>query len=148
MRHTGIGKLEYYLDDIKISDLVGSNIKFEFTGKIECVNCRRAIKKTFSDGYCYPCFISLACCDSCIIKPELCHYAKGTCREPSWGEEHCLKDHIVYLSVTTGLKIGITRETKIIKIMQYNAGEIRVLYKRLRLQLLQKGLFLGRLKLL
>ena len=112
MKHSGVGKLDYFLGDLKISDELGSKVKFKFTGKIECVNCSRVVKKTFQQGYCYPCFMSLARCDSCMIKPELCHYAKGTCREPEWGEEHCLKDHIVYLSVTTGLKVGITRETK------------------------------------
>ena len=54
-----------------------------------------------------------ASCDICIVKPELCHYEKGTCREPKWGEEHCMKPHIVYLSNTSSVKIGITREANI-----------------------------------
>jgi hypothetical protein len=53
--------------------------------------------------------MSLAQCDSCIIKPELCHYDKGTCREPEWGEANCLKGHFVYLSNTGNTKVGITR---------------------------------------
>ena len=55
----------------------------------------------------------LARCDLCILRPELCHYHKGTCREPSWGENNCLSPHIVYLANTSGVKVGITRETQI-----------------------------------
>jgi hypothetical protein len=51
----------------------------------------------------------LARCDTCIIKPELCHYDQGTCREPQWGEANCLKSHFVYLSNTGAIKVGITR---------------------------------------
>ena len=55
----------------------------------------------------------LARCDLCILKPETCHYAKGTCREPEWGEAHCMTPHIVYLANTSGLKVGITREGQV-----------------------------------
>lgn len=46
----------------------------------------------------------------CMVKPELCHYHKGTCREPEWGEKHCMKQHYIYLSYTSGMKVGITRQ--------------------------------------
>ena len=49
----------------------------------------------------------------CILKPETCHYHKGTCREPEWGEKNCFVPHFVYLSNTSGLKVGITRHTQI-----------------------------------
>jgi hypothetical protein len=44
-----------------------------------------------------------------MIKPEKCHYAEGTCREPEWGEKNCLQDHFVYLANTGQIKVGITR---------------------------------------
>ena len=47
------------------------------------------------------------------MKPELCHFHAGTCREPQWGETNCFADHFVYLSNTSGLKIGITRGNQI-----------------------------------
>jgi hypothetical protein len=46
----------------------------------------------------------------CIMSPERCHFAAGTCREPEWGETHCMIDHTVYLANTSGLKVGITRD--------------------------------------
>ena len=70
-------------------------------------------KRVFNQGYCYPCFQSLAQCDICIVKPELCHYEQGTCREPAWGEAHCMQPHYVYVANTSGLKVGITRGSQI-----------------------------------
>lgn len=109
--------LRYFLplDDVLLpmNELIGRQVSIRASEGIRCVGCGRASKKSFSQGYCYPCFIKLAACDLCIMKPETCHYHLGTCREPSWGEQHCMIPHIVYLANSTGLKVGITRETQI-----------------------------------
>lgn len=94
---------------LDINSLIGKEVTVTFSGDINCVHCNRKTKKSFNQGYCYPCLISLAQCDSCIIKPEKCHYHEGTCREPEWGEEHCFSDHFVYLANTGTVKVGITR---------------------------------------
>ena len=98
---------------IDLNACLNKTLIFEFTGRIVCVNCERQIKNSFNQGYCYPCFTKLAECDLCIMKPELCHYDKGTCRDPVWGQTHCMQPHIVYLSHTSGLKVGITRFSQI-----------------------------------
>jgi hypothetical protein len=98
---------------IALNPLMGKSIKLTYTGHIFCVHCRRSIKKSYNQGYCYPCFISLAQCDLCIMKPENCHYEAGTCREPAWGEAFCFKPHMVYLANSSGIKVGITRQTQI-----------------------------------
>ena len=82
-------------------------------GQIRCQACQRLTRKSYNQGYCYPCFTRLAACDMCIMKPELCHYAAGSCREPAWGEAHCMVPHIVYLANSSGLKVGITRATQV-----------------------------------
>ncbi|OFC71851.1 DUF2797 domain-containing protein [Alteromonas confluentis] len=94
---------------VDMNSLIGSEITLTSAGEIRCVHCDKKTKKSFNQGYCYRCLITLAQCDSCIIKPELCHYHEGTCREPEWGETHCLSDHFVYLANTGNLKVGITR---------------------------------------
>jgi hypothetical protein len=96
-----------------LNPVIGKPIKLTYTGKIFCVHCGRATKKSFNQGYCYPCFISLAQCDMCIMKPETCHYAAGTCREPAWGETFCMQTHYVYLANSSGIKVGITRQNQI-----------------------------------
>ncbi|MFT5112754.1 MAG: hypothetical protein ACI8P9_002082 [Parasphingorhabdus sp.] len=94
---------------LSMNSLIGSNITIRYSGKIHCVECGRRTNKSFSQGYCYPCFRSLAACDRCIMSPELCHYDQGTCRQPEWADEHCMQPHIVYLANSSGIKVGITR---------------------------------------
>lgn len=96
-----------------LNSMIGERIRLSFNGKIACVNCGKSTKKSWNQGYCYPCTLKLAECDICIVKPELCHYAQGTCRDPKWGEEHCLKPHVVYLANTSGAKVGITRQSQV-----------------------------------
>ncbi len=94
---------------VDMNALIGKPLTLTYHGEIHCVHCSRKTKKSFSQGYCYPCMMKLAECDTCIIKPELCHYHEGTCRDPQWGEAHCLSDHFVYLANTGNMKVGITR---------------------------------------
>lgn len=96
-----------------VNSWLGKRLSIEFEGLINCVHCDRVTKKSFNQGYCYPCFQRLAQCDSCIVKPEKCHFSAGTCREPEWGESNCNIDHVVYLANTSGVKVGITRGTQV-----------------------------------
>jgi hypothetical protein len=103
------------LDDqrIPLNALIGSNIAIEHVGDIHCIHCGRRSKKSFSQGYCYPCFTKLPQCDTCIMSPERCHFHHGTCRDPDWGEKYCFTDHFVYLANSSGVKVGITRGTQL-----------------------------------
>lgn len=96
-----------------LNELLGQHLQLRYAGQINCVHCNRVTNKSFNQGYCYPCFQTLAQCDSCIIHPERCHFDQGTCREPAWGEEFCMRDHIVYLANSSGAKVGITRSTQV-----------------------------------
>ncbi len=98
---------------VALNPLIGKRIRLEFSGAIRCIACDRATRKSFNQGYCYPCFRSLAACDLCIVRPELCHYHEGTCREPQWGRSHCMQPHIVYLAATSATKVGITRKSQV-----------------------------------
>lgn len=98
---------------LPLNALLGQSIRLVSRGAIFCIHCGRKSSKSFNQGYCYPCFRSLARCDTCIVRPELCHYFEGSCREPEWGETHCLIPHIVYLANSSGAKVGITRGTQL-----------------------------------
>ena len=100
-------------EELPLNPFIGKYLKLEFLGSIICKGCGRKTNKSFSQGFCFPCMRRLAQCDMCILKPETCHYHKGTCREPEWGERNCFVPHFVYLSNTSGLKVGITRHTQI-----------------------------------
>jgi hypothetical protein len=111
------GAVDYQIlldgDPLPLNSHIGKRLTLRYLGPIHCRHCGRATKKSFSQGYCYPCFTRLAQCDSCIVSPEKCHYHQGTCREPEWGEAHCMVSHIVYLANSSGIKVGITRETQL-----------------------------------
>ena len=98
---------------VPVNPLIGTKLRLEFLGEIYCTHCGRKTKKSFSQGYCYPCMTKLAQCDVCIMSPERCHYDAGTCRDPSWGEQFCMTDHVVYLANSSGVKVGITRATQL-----------------------------------
>lgn len=99
--------------EVPVNPLLGKRLRLEYLGAIHCTHCGRRTKKSFAQGYCYPCFTKLAQCDSCIVSPEKCHFDAGTCREPSWGEQFCMTDHVVYLANSSGVKVGITRATQL-----------------------------------
>ncbi|TNE81558.1 MAG: DUF2797 domain-containing protein [Gammaproteobacteria bacterium] len=111
------GPVDYQLpldeQRLPLNELLGSPIRICYTGAIHCTYCGRRSNKSFNQGYCYPCFKKLAQCDSCIVSPEKCHYFEGTCREPEWADSHCMVDHIVYLANSSGVKVGITRESQL-----------------------------------
>ncbi len=98
---------------VTLNEVIGSPISLRFVKQINCIHCGRKTNKSFSQGFCYPCFSSLAQCDMCIVKPETCHFHLGTCREPAWGEQHCMQDHYVYLANSSGIKVGITRGSQV-----------------------------------
>jgi hypothetical protein len=98
---------------LSLNDWLGKDIRIEYLQQIECIHCGRITRKSFSQGYCYPCFSSLAQCDLCIMSPEKCHFHLGSCREPEWAMSHCMRPHIIYLSNTSSVKVGITRETQL-----------------------------------
>ena len=110
---SGVAQYKLSFDDaeLDISALVGKPIELTFSQQIQCSACGSMTKKSYSQGYCWPCANSLARCDLCIMRPETCHYYQGTCREPEWGESYCFSPHIVYIANTSGIKVGITRKT-------------------------------------
>lgn len=111
----GAAQYQLRLDEqlIPLNEKIGQPIRIEYQGDIKCQECSRKTNKSFAQGYCYPCFSKLAQCDRCIMSPEKCHYDQGTCRDPQWGEEFCMQDHIVYLANSSGIKVGITRHSQV-----------------------------------
>lgn len=95
-----------------LNDFLGQPLQLRFTGKIYCIQCGRSTTKSFQQGYCYPCMQRLAECQFCIIHPEKCQIAHQACPENDWAHAQCAQPHIVYLANSSGLKVGITRETQ------------------------------------
>ncbi len=110
-------EIEYLLpvgeQKIPLNRLLGNVVRLRYSGSIYCVYCGRKTNKSFSQGYCFPCANSLARCDLCIMRPEICHFEQGTCREEAWALKNCFTPQIVYLASSSAVKVGITRQFQV-----------------------------------
>lgn len=99
----------------QLNDYLGQPLQLQFTGQITCVYCGRQTKKSFGQGFCFPCFRARAEADICIVKPEQCHYfdPADPCRDDAFAQRECFQPHVLYTSLTSGVKIGITRRKNI-----------------------------------
>jgi hypothetical protein len=100
-------------EEIFMNDLIGKKIGIKYLEKINCIICGNKTDKSFGQGFCYPCYISAPEAAPCILKPELCEAHMGISRDPEWAKLNCLTDHYVYLALTAGLKVGVTRSSQV-----------------------------------
>jgi len=98
---------------VPMNKLIGGEIQLVFEGKIHCIKCGRETKKSFAQGFCYPCFTTAPETEECVLRPELCRAHEGVARDMDYAEKNCLIEQVVYLSLTSGLKIGVTRSTQL-----------------------------------
>ena len=99
--------------EIPLNPRLGEPIRLQFTNTIRCVVCGRVTKKPYGQGFCYPCFRDAPENAPCIIRPELCEAHLGRGRDPAWERDHHDQPHVVYLAVTSALKVGVTRADQI-----------------------------------
>jgi hypothetical protein len=113
MTHELCDPIKYYLSlDEKpypLTDRVGKDLTMKFSGLITCVECGRKIKKTYNDGYCFPCARDLPENAMCSVRPETCAHEFGNEQDREFFRTYCNVDHYVYLSLTSGVKVGVTR---------------------------------------
>jgi hypothetical protein len=117
MRSVLENPIQYYLqlgeDEIYVNDLLNKQVTIRYLHEIHCIKCGRKTSKSFAQGYCYPCFRSAPETEDCVLRPELCRAHEGIARDMDYAREHCLIDHFTYLSYTSEIKVGVTRNTQI-----------------------------------
>lgn len=96
-------------EDVNMNELIGQEIQLEWQGVIHCSKCSKVTKKSFGQGFCYPCFKTAPESAECIIRPELCRAHLGEGRDLEWEERHHNRPHIVYLAASSAVKVGVTR---------------------------------------
>lgn len=94
-------------------EFIGAPFSVRFTGVRTCVRCGREVKKLYGDGLCFPCFRDAPEAAPCIIRPELCEAHLGKGRDVPWERAHHLQEHVVYLSFTGNVKVGVTRASQV-----------------------------------
>ena len=77
-------EVKYFLnlgaENIEMNTLLGKQISFTYLDKIHCIRCGRVTRKSFAQGYCYPCFTTAPETGDCILRPELCQEQEGISR--------------------------------------------------------------------
>jgi hypothetical protein len=96
-------------ESVELNDYIGQEIQLSFSGKITCINCGRSTRKSFAQGFCFPCMRNSAQNAECIIRPELCRGHLGEGRDPEWEQKNHVCEHVVYLATSSDIKVGVTR---------------------------------------
>ena len=107
--------IQYYLvfEDsfLNVNQLLGKLMEINFVG-FQCLNCGKK-KKIFRQGFCYDCFYSSPAVGDWIMKPELSTAHLGIAdRDLAYEEKVQLQPHIVYLALSSEVKVGVTRKTQ------------------------------------
>jgi len=93
--------------------LIGQEIELEWLKQINCIKCGKSTNKSFNQGFCYNCFLTAPESDPAVVRPELDQAHLGISRDMEWAKTYSLVEHSVYLSVTSGVKVGVTRSQNI-----------------------------------
>ncbi|MCW2120550.1 DUF2797 domain-containing protein [Flavobacterium sp. 7A] len=108
--------IQYYLvfEDsfLNMNQILNQEIEIQFIG-YQCLNCNKK-KKIFRQGFCYDCFYSSAAVGDWIMRPELSTAHLGIAdRDLDYEQKVQLQPHIVYLALSSEVKVGVTRKTQV-----------------------------------
>ena len=111
-----LSPIQYYLvfEDsfLNVNQLIGKEISISFEG-YQCLNCGKQ-KKVFRQGHCYDCFMSSASVGDWIMRPELSTaHLDIEDRDLAYEKRVQLQPHIVYLALSSEVKVGVTRKTQV-----------------------------------
>lgn len=107
--------IQYYLvfenSFLNMNQLLNKELEINFEG-YQCLNCNKK-KKIFRQGFCYDCFYSSPAVGDWIMKPELSTAHLGIAdRDLDYEQKVQLQPHIVYLALSSEVKVGVTRKTQ------------------------------------
>lgn len=108
--------IQYYLvfesSFLNVNQLLNKHVSIAFVG-YQCLNCGKK-KKIFRQGFCYDCFYSSPAVGDWIMKPELSTAHLGIAdRDLEYETRVQLQPHIVYLALSSEVKVGVTRKTQV-----------------------------------
>lgn len=108
--------IQYYLvfenNFLNLNQLLDKSLEINFEG-YQCLNCGRG-RKIFRQGFCYDCFISSPVAGDWIMKPELSKaHLDMEDRDLEYEKKVQLQPHIVYLALSSEVKVGVTRKTQV-----------------------------------
>ncbi|PCJ64163.1 MAG: hypothetical protein COA58_14365 [Bacteroidetes bacterium] len=99
------------LESIDMNALIGKPIRLEYEGYINSVISGEKMKKAYGEGLTYKEFMESPQASPSIMRPELSQIHEGIAlRDYEWEVTHHLQPHIVYISLTSHYKVGVTRD--------------------------------------
>ena len=102
------------LPELSVNTWIGKHVRIQFEGVIHCVVSGKRIKKTYGEGMSYDAFLKSPLACPSIIRPELSRIHEGVAlRDEDWERANHLQPHVVYISQTSHLKVGVTRATNV-----------------------------------
>jgi len=102
--------------ELNLNECVGKQVRLHATGDIRCILHGEKLNKTFGEGLCWNGFQDSSNASPCIIHPELCKAHEGVALrgDMDWERANHLIPHIVYISFTSGIKVGVTSERNLL----------------------------------
>ena len=97
---------------VDMNALLGQTIRLEFEGHFNSIISGEKMTKCFGDGLTYREFMESPMASPSIMRPELSQIHEGIAlRDYEWEVKHHLQPHVVYISLTSNYKVGVTRDT-------------------------------------
>lgn len=108
--------IRYFLDCendvLLVHELLGRQLSLSLKGT-ECLNCHQD-KPIFRQGFCQSCFFEIPQAADWVMRPELSKaHLDIEDRDLAYEKKVQLQPHIVYLALSSHLKVGITRKTQV-----------------------------------
>ncbi len=96
-------------DFLAMNKLIGKRFSFSFTHKHLCA-CGEIKDKVYRNNLCYECYLTDPRAGDAIFRPELSKAHLGIeDRDLEFEKAYQLQPHVVYLAVSGGFKVGVTR---------------------------------------
>src|SRR5690606_27851752 len=108
--------IQYYLvfdsDFLNVNQLLNKTVNIDFV-KYQCLNCKLD-KPIYRQGFCNSCFFEVPQAADWVMKPELSKaHLDIEERDLAFEKQVQLQPHIVYLTNSSNVKVGVTRKNQI-----------------------------------
>lgn len=108
--------IQYYLnfedDFLNMNQLLDRRLTLNFE-KYECLNCHLD-KEIYRQGFCKSCFFEIPTAGDWIMRPELSTaHLDIEDRDLEYEKKVQLQPHIVYLALSSEIKVGVTRKRQV-----------------------------------
>ena len=116
MTTENVDQVQYYLTTdthvLNLNQLIGKKMTIAFEG-YQCLCCGQE-KKIFRQGHCYDCFYEQPSVADWVMKPELSKaHLDIEDRDLDYEKRAQLQPHVVYLALSSNVKVGVTRKTQV-----------------------------------